>query len=250
MDDDEILSCILDMGEALLTSGAEVMRVEDTIMRLCRVYGFASCDVFTITSSIVLTAHTSGGHVLTQTRRIRRRDTDLGRVERVNALSRSLCEAPVPPTQLRAQVAQLRATAQYPLWVRFIMYAVISAAFSLFFGGCMGDALSAAVSGMVLFVSLRACEHMHLNDILLHMMCSALAALTAAGLVALGVGQSADKIIIGNIMLLIPGIALTTSLRDMINGDMISGLLGMCEAVLKALAIAIGCAAVLLQMGG
>lgn len=51
-------------------------------------------------------------------------------------------------------------------------------------------------------------------------------------------------------MLLIPGIALTTSLRDMINGDTISGLLGLSEAVLKALAIAIGFAAVLMRMGG
>ena len=38
-------------------------------------------------------------------------------------------------------------------------------------------------------------------------------------------------------MLLIPGIALTTSLRDMINSDTISGLLGLSEAVLKALAM-------------
>ena len=65
-----------------------------------------------------------------------------------------------------------------------------------------------------------------------------------------GLGQNPDKIIIGNIMLLIPGIALTTSLRDMINGDTISGLLGLSEAVLKALAIAIGFAAVLMRMGG
>ena len=52
-------------------------------------------------------------------------------------------------------------------------------------------------------------------------------------MVGFGLGQNPDKIIIGNIMLLIPGIALTTSLRDMINGDTISGLLGLSEAVLK-----------------
>lgn len=69
-------------------------------------------------------------------------------------------------------------------------------------------------------------------------------------MVGFGLGQNPDKIIIGNIMLLIPGIALTTSLRDMINGDTISGLLGLSEAVLKALAIAIGFAAVLMRMGG
>ena len=57
--EEALLSCILDMGEMLLTSGAEVKRVEDTITRLCRVYSFAREDVFTITSSIVLTVRTT-----------------------------------------------------------------------------------------------------------------------------------------------------------------------------------------------
>lgn len=59
--DGALLACILDMGELLLTSGAEVMRVEDTLTRLCMVYGFAQADVFTITSSIVLTVRTRRG---------------------------------------------------------------------------------------------------------------------------------------------------------------------------------------------
>ena len=49
-----IVACILDIGELLLTSGAEVMRVEDTITRLCDAYGFVSSDVLTILSSITL----------------------------------------------------------------------------------------------------------------------------------------------------------------------------------------------------
>ena len=53
------------------------------------------------------------------------------------------------------------------------------------------------------------------------------------------------KLIIGsniyiNIMLVIPGIQFTNSLRDMINGDTISGLLNLTEAILKALAVAAG----------
>ncbi len=55
---------------------------------------------------------------------------------------------------------------------------------------------------------------------------------------------------IGNIMLVIPGIQLTNSLRDMINGDMISGLLNMSEALLKAIAVAMGFAIILLFGGG
>ena len=130
--DGALLACILDMGELLLTSGAEVMRVEDTLTRLCMVYGFAQADVFTITSSIVLTVRTPEGRALTQTRRIRARDTDLGRVERVNALSRRLCAGPLPPEKFRQAVEEVRNAPAYPDAAQCAMYAVISAAFSVF----------------------------------------------------------------------------------------------------------------------
>jgi uncharacterized membrane protein YjjP (DUF1212 family) len=51
-------------------------------------------------------------------------------------------------------------------------------------------------------------------------------------------------------MLLIPGIASTTALRDIINGYTLSCMLGLCEAVLRALAVAMGFAAMLLWTGG
>ena len=69
-------------------------------------------------------------------------------------------------------------------------------------------------------------------------------------LCAVGLGQHHDKIIIGNIMLLIPGMALTTSLRDVINGDTLSGMMGFIESIVKAMAVAIGPAVVLKLLGG
>ena len=249
-EEEALLCCILDMGELLLTSGAEVMRVEDTISRLCHVYGFPKYDVFTITSSIVLTVRTPGGRMLTQTRRIRARDTDLGRVERVNALSRRLCANPVPLDQFQNSVELLRQGSDYPTAVLRMMYIIISAAFSLFFGGTPGDALAGAITGLVLFEMLRLCAPVRLNGTIQCILASFLTGIAAVLLYNLGLGQNPDKIIIGNIMLLIPGIAFTTSLRDIINGDTLSGLLGLCEAILRALAVAIGFAAVLLLTGG
>jgi len=89
-----------------------------------------------------------------------------------------------------------------------------------------------------------------MNGILQSLLASAFTALVVVLLVSIGIGQAPDKITIGNIMLLIPGISFTTALRDMINGDTISGLVGISEAVIKAIAIAIGFAAVLVQFGG
>ena len=56
----------------------------------------------------------------------------------------------------------------------------------------------------------------------------------------MGLGDSFDKIAIGVIMLLIPGILLTNSLRDMIGGDTVSGIMRLCNALLGSVAIAIG----------
>ena len=56
-----LMTAIMDAGELLAMHGAEVSRVEDTITRLCKAYGFVRADVFTITSSIIVTAMLSDG---------------------------------------------------------------------------------------------------------------------------------------------------------------------------------------------
>lgn len=248
--EEALITCILDLGEMLLTSGAEVKRVEDTITRLCNVYSFVRVDVFTITSSIVLTVRTPGGRILTQTRRILARDTDLGRVEKVNALSRQLCAEPMSLGAFQRAVAKIRREGTYPIWIQRIMYIIISGAFSLFFGGTAADGLAAAIAGLVLFQTLQVSKPLRLNGTLQCMMASFITALAVAGLYLLGLGNHPDRISMGNIMLLIPGIGFTAALRDIINGDTLAGIMGLCEAILRAMAVAIGFAAVLTLTGG
>jgi uncharacterized membrane protein YjjP (DUF1212 family) len=250
--DDEMsyfLSSIMDAGELLLMHGAEVSRVEDTIVRLCRTYGFVRSDVFTITSSIVVTAMISDGMAITQTRRIKVRDTDFGKVEKLNALSRRVCENPLSLQQFQRELRSIRDAKKAPAYMELIMYMLISASLSVFFGGNCMDGFAAAISGMILYATLYGSAGLELNNIIQNMICSAITAAAVLLLVKAGIGEHMDKITIGNIMLVIPGIQLTNSLRDMINGDTISGLLNMSEALLKAIAVAMGFAIVLI-LGG
>ena len=244
-----IMASIMDMGEILLTHGAEVSRIEDTIGRLCKAYGFARWDVFTITSSVIVTATLADGRTITQTRRIRERDTDLGRVEKVNALSRKICEHPLSLEQFQKEMQVIREKKKISLLLQMVMYMMISASLSAFFGGTAKDGLAASLSGVVLFATLYGSAALKMNNLIQTMFCSAVTAMSVMILVKLGIGVHPDKITIGNIMLVIPGIQLTNSLRDMISGDTISGLLNMSEALLKAISVAMGFALVLL-IGG
>lgn len=247
-----ILAAILDVGETMLVSGAEVNRVENTIRHMGSAYGFSRVDVFTITSSIIVTAHifhTQQEEILTQTRRISEYETDMWKIEKCNTLSRSVSAQPLPLEKLREEIAEIRKGNNYPEIVIFFTYGMISFVFSIFFGGSIGDAAAAFLAGLFLWLIVKIGKKLQVQHIILTLLCSGMIGIWAVIFKNIGLAHSVDKVIIGNIMLLIPGLSLTTALRDMISGDIISGLLGLCEAILKAVAIAAGIALVLWRVG-
>lgn len=247
---DQILSSILDVGEMMLVSGAEVSRVEDTIHRMAAAYGCKRADVLTITSSIVVTVLAPGGEIITQTRRISGYVTDMLRIDRCNALSRRVCREPLSLEQLQAAVEEIRQKGRYRNWIQCVAYILVASSFAVFFGGNWRDALAAGLCSVPLFFLVQTFRRLNLQRMVVSLLTSAAAGLGAVILTRLGIGVNTGMISIGNVMLLIPGVSFTASLRDMIGGDTISGLLGLCEALLQALAIAAGLTAAIWITGG
>ena len=131
----DILAAILDVGEIMLMSGAEVNRVENTMERMAKAYGCTRVDSYTIILSIVVTVKAPDGQVLTQTRRTTFQQTDMRKIEACNALSRKVCAQPVTLKELEETIRQIRELKEYPIWTMFVIYGFISAVFSGFFGG-------------------------------------------------------------------------------------------------------------------
>ena len=240
----EYLYRVLDIGQYMLQSGAEISRVEDSIRRLCTSFGAERTDVLSITSSIIVTIYAPQFGAVTQTRRVGGQQYDLHRLELLNQLSRRICTEYLSLEETEAALDDIRSAPQYPFGVQLLTYALISASFSLFFGGSALDAVASGLIGVVLRYLDRSIRSTEANAFVSSLICSCLGGLLAALSVRIGLGESVDMISIGNIMLLIPGIALTNSLRDMFTGNTISGLLRFSEAILLALTIAFGFAAV------
>ena len=117
---------------------------------------------------------------------------------------------------------------------------MIASAFTLFFGGTYIEALCALFIGAsVRFISLFS-EKTVKNLILSKLLGTFFVTLVAFLCVRLHIVSSADKIIIGNVMLLVSGIGFTTALRDLFTGDSVTGVLRLLEAVLTAIALAAG----------
>ena len=138
----------------------------------------------------------------------------------------------------------------YPFWIECLGYAAVAGGFACFFGGDWKQFLLSIFIGLVLrFVVLFS--EKALENIIFTKFVSAfsLTALAFAGL-RLGLIGRTDEVIIGNIMLLIPGVGFTNALRDLFMGDSMTGIWRCMEAVLSALAIAGGYFLFVLISGG
>lgn len=246
----EILTAAVLMGEALLKSGAEVHRVEDSVERICKAYGALRVDVFAIPSAIIVTLQLPDEDAVTQTMRIHSSSNDLNKVDRLNNLSRYICHNKPELSLIRTEINKISSAKGYSVPAKILIYFFVSASFCIFFGGNAFDALFSGIIGIVLLFVMLGFEKIHSNRFFSNIASAAIAGALAVICVFFGLGQNSEYIIIGNIMLLIPGLALTNGMRDFVAGDILAGVLRLSEAVLHAAGIALGAAAATSLLGG
>ena len=127
--------------------------------------------------------------------------------------------------------------------------AIAAGGFAMFFGGGWVDGLIAGGIGVLIMV-LTLYTPTKANTTLKTFATAFIAGATSLIACALVPSGSPDKIMIGTIMLMIPGLALGTSLRDLFGGDMVSGLLRFVQALFTAALIAAGYGLAWLTLGG
>lgn len=128
------------IGEQMLLCGAEVHRVEDSMERVCLAFGAKRVDVFSITSSLVVTVFTEEDSY-TETRRITGTGTDLERLHRLNHLSRKICAEKLTLEEIKEEYEKCLAGKSYPFWLVWLSYGMIAASFTAFLAEWMARLL-------------------------------------------------------------------------------------------------------------
>ena len=159
------LHVFLDIGDALLSSGAEIFRVEDTLNRMGYACGATQMNVFVITSSIVITMEFPKENVRTQTRRIRKNGgNDFEKLEKLNHLSRQFCQNPMSPEELRKVFDQIDKVV--PTQTGKLAGSILAAfSFALFYGGNLWDALLAGLAGILIWGAQRHIRKYCMNEV-------------------------------------------------------------------------------------
>lgn len=249
----EVLSLAAKAGRILLENGAEISRVEDIMTRISEHYGVDSGQFFVISNGIFTSGSSgpvekvdkAGGQAQTYANIefIPIKSFQFSKVIAVNKLSYDIARNKYSLREAGEELERINRMPFKPVWERIAASSVGAMGFCAVFGGGFVDCMVAFAVGFLfaffsIFVSSR-----YFSKIVATLADGFVLSLLCIGAYHLGLVQSLSNVIIGAVMLLVPGVAFLNGVRDLANGDYLAGLTRMTDALISFLCIAIGVSA-------
>ena len=233
---------MLDAGQTLLENGSEVFRVQQTMEIMARSLGIEDFNVYVLTNGIFASARSPDSSE-SLTRHVPLVSIHLGRVEAVNELSRELAAGKLNLDEAEQRLQDARALPPAPPRVLRLAGAAGAACFGYLFGGGLAEALVAGIAGYLEVVVSQQLSAHKINRIFTIIVAAVVVTACAISMrLLLLPGLQVNFAIIGALMVLTPGVALTMGIRDILNADYLSGSIRLLDAVLVAGSIACGVA--------
>ena len=226
MNIEKLLNTIIEAGKMLVESGAEVNRVEETMVRMCRCFeGIEYADSY-VTLTGIMFSLTYDNQTMTRICRVHTGEVDLNRIDQINTLSRRICSNPISVDELANELDRIKGMSRYT--------------FGMFFNGTLLEIVMSFFIGILIrCISCFLSKH-KLNSFLNNAISAGSAALSAQLIHQVLPQTNVDIMVISSFMLLVPGLAITNAIRDTIAGDYVSGVARAVDAFLCAIAIAVG----------
>ena len=207
-----ILLLALKAGQILLENGAEIFRVEDTVYRICHYYGLHSANVFVLSNGIFLTSGDEKETQFAKVLQIPVNVANLSRVAEVNQLSRQIEAGRFTPEEAKLQLERIENTPGFSNRIQIISAGFSGACFSFMFGGALQDFFCSIWIGMILQLYLVKIAKPHFSKIVCNITGSALVTALSIFFYQTGLGLHLESMMIGGIILMVPGVAFTLSL--------------------------------------
>lgn len=241
----KLMELAINSGEALLKNGAEAYRVEDTMERICN----SRMNIFNVNSFVTQTGIFLTFQYENQTyvdfKRVRNVSINLKKISEVNNFSRKFVCSNISLDEGLKTIEKINRMKTHTKLEKAIFGSASAAFFTLMFGGNISDFTASYFVSFLVISIMNITNEFNLSFFIDNFLGAFLASFFASISIKIGIGSNLDKIIIGSIMYLVPGVAITNAIRDTMSGDSLSGISRGMEAILSALAIAFGVGVVL-----
>lgn len=239
MNINQALFIALEAGEILLRNGAETYRVEESIIKICNGLGFF-CETIVFPTGIFLTISSDEKDSETSVRRIKVRTFNLLKIDRVNSFSRKVLNNPISYDEALKELEEIKALKTYSIPLQLISASIVTFAFATLFGGSIKDSFAALIIGLFAYILNLMMQKAGYFPFLINFVLSFICGMLSLLMSTLITDSNVYIIIISSVLMYLPGVAMTNGIRDLLVGDIVSGLTRLGEALLTIIAIGLG----------
>lgn len=148
MDEKLLLKAVVLAGEIMLSSGAEVSRVENTMQFMLRRSNCEVTEAVVLATGLFVTMADPGGEPMTFSKRIPARSTNINRICRVNEVSRQFCHMELTVEEAYEELKRIQKEILYKPWMKLAGIIGISVSFIFIYGGNFLDLSTSVLVGI------------------------------------------------------------------------------------------------------
>lgn len=228
-------------GEIMLSSGAETYRVEDTMHHIIKTADTDSMEVIALLTSIIVTVNDKSlEQPITVMKAVNERTTNMSTIIRVNDISRKYCGQEITLEEAYERLQNVKEK-QYNRTLYNLATVGIAVGFTMMFGGGIKEVLVTILVGVFLAGIITMGKIAKWDGILVNALSGIVIAMISILCKEYLIPDlDRDIVIVGSIMPIVPGVAITNAIRDTLQGDYISGCARILEAFLVAAFVAVG----------
>jgi uncharacterized membrane protein YjjP (DUF1212 family) len=240
--DPVVVRFVLKLGQALHGHGHSAQRLEDLLGVTCDRLGLRDHHFFSTPTSI-MASFGPIGRQRTHMLRVTPGDVNLAKLAALEHVAREVASGRVSPAEGTVDILRIvAAPPPYGPTLTTLAYGLLSGAACQFLGGGARELVVATLLGIGLgFLSLLAASHPRLGE-LFEPLAAFLVSVGAVGLAHLAGPISVLVATLGGLIVLVPGLTLTTAMTELATRHLASGTARLSGAFITFLGIAFGVA--------
>ncbi len=230
----------IELGTALLKSGAETSRVEDSVERIIYSLGAKHVHAYATFTSLMVSIEIEGNKPFTQIRTIYSRSVNLGRIAKLNQLSRFLVSKKISVNEAREQIEYIQSYKEYSDRLKIFSAGLNAFGFGFIFTNSVNISIASFFVAVLNQIAITKVNKYNFSNLISNMIYGASLEFFCIAISMFLPNISYNEIILGAVMPLVPGVIITNAIRDLESGHYITAFGEILEGTIIAFGISSG----------
>jgi uncharacterized membrane protein YjjP (DUF1212 family) len=236
----KIGSMLLEIGTLLMSSGATTGRIRITIDRISGSFGYHSELLITNRALMLTISDENNDHFFNSLKRTSPHGVNFKIVSGISRMSWRVVDEKWTVDQINRELDRLTSLPQYPRVLLLTLVGLAGASFCRLFGGNIIEMLVSFVATFAGLFVRQETNRLNFNPFLCVYFASLIASLISGFSMVMGIGDTTEHAFAASVLFLIPGVPLINSFSDLIDSNILNGIVRGIYGLMIAFSIALG----------